>query len=159
MSGIVGCVRRAAQGRIPDNLLHRNDKKGFEALQGARLSGPLRRWAEGILNSSQLRLRGWLDPAMAQQVWKQFLNCPAKYHSLIFRWPSLETWNSFPQARKLVAGASGSKSRPFRLPRRKRSCPDFRMVAATVLRHHTAFVCPTVPPGGLPKQSENTLPW
>jgi len=29
---------------------------------------------------------------MAQQVWKQFLNRPAKYHSLIFRWLSLETW-------------------------------------------------------------------
>lgn len=85
-------LRQAAQGRIPDKVLERNDKKGFEVPQGAWLSGPLRRWAEGVLNSSELRQRGWIDPAMAQQVWKQFLNRPAKYHSLIFRWLSLETW-------------------------------------------------------------------
>ena len=35
MSGIVGCVRKAAQGRIPDKVLHRNEKKGFEVPQGA----------------------------------------------------------------------------------------------------------------------------
>lgn len=85
-------LRLAAQGRIPDKVLERNDKKGFEVPQGAWLSGPLRRWAEEVLNSSELRQRGWIDPAMAQQVWKQFLNRPAKYHSLIFRWLSLETW-------------------------------------------------------------------
>jgi asparagine synthetase B (glutamine-hydrolysing) len=61
-------LRRAAQGRIPDKVLHRNDKKGFEVPEGAWLLGPLRRWAEGILNSSELRQRGWIDPAMAQQV-------------------------------------------------------------------------------------------
>jgi asparagine synthase (glutamine-hydrolysing) len=85
-------LRQAAQGRLPDKVLERNDKKGFEVPQGAWLSGPLRRWAEGVLNSSELRQRGWIDPAMAQQVWKQFLNRPAKYHSLIFRWLALETW-------------------------------------------------------------------
>jgi asparagine synthetase B (glutamine-hydrolysing) len=85
-------AKLSTQGRIPDKVLERNDKKGFEVPQGAWLSGPLRRWAEGVLNSSELRQRGWIDPAMAQQVWKQFLNRPAKYYSLIFRWLSLETW-------------------------------------------------------------------
>ena len=85
-------LRQAAQGRIPDKVLHRNDKKEFEVPEGAWLLGPLRRWAEGILNSPELRQRGWIDPSMAQQVWKQFLNRPARYHSLIFRWLSLETW-------------------------------------------------------------------
>jgi asparagine synthetase B (glutamine-hydrolysing) len=84
-------LRQAAQGKIPDKVLHRNDKKEFEVPQSSWLLGPLRRWAEGILNSSELRQRGWIDPAMAQQVWKQFLNRPAKYQSLIFRWLSLET--------------------------------------------------------------------
>ncbi|HEY1467976.1 MAG TPA: asparagine synthase (glutamine-hydrolyzing) [Candidatus Acidoferrum sp.] len=85
-------LRQAAQGRIPDPVLHRSDKKGFEVPEGTWLLGPLRRWAEGVLHSPELRQRGWIDPAMAQQVWKQFLNRPAKYHSLIFRWLSLETW-------------------------------------------------------------------
>ena len=86
------CRRSAACAR--SSLLprqQRNDKKGFEVPEGAWLLGPLRRWAEGILNSSELRQRAWIDPAMAQQVWKQFLSRPAKHHSLIFRWLSLES--------------------------------------------------------------------
>ncbi len=36
-------LRQAAQGRIPDNLLHRNDRKEFEIPQSAWLLGPLGR--------------------------------------------------------------------------------------------------------------------
>jgi asparagine synthase (glutamine-hydrolysing) len=85
-------LRQAAQGRIPSEIISRKDKKGFEVPQSAWLSGPLRPWVESILNSSDFRQRGWIDPIRAHQIWRRFLNHPQRYHNLILRWVSLETW-------------------------------------------------------------------
>jgi asparagine synthase (glutamine-hydrolysing) len=85
-------LRKAVRGRIPDKVLHRRDKKGFETPQDAWLRGPLRQWAESVLNSADLRQRGWIDPTMARRVWNEFLHHPGKHHNLIFRWLSVETW-------------------------------------------------------------------
>ena len=107
-------LRQAARGRIPDKVLDQTTKRDSRFHKAL---GCLARCAAGpraSSKSSELRQRGWIDPAMAQQVWKQFLNGPSQYDSLIFRWLSLETWErSIPEAGELVAGTRGSYSRAF----------------------------------------------
>jgi len=85
-------LRNALRGRLPDQVANRMDKKGFEAPESAWLRGPLRQWAEGILQSSSFRERGWVDQQTALRVWRRFLAEPGRNLSVLFRWLSLEMW-------------------------------------------------------------------
>lgn len=85
-------LRNAMRGRIPNKVVDRKDKKGFETPQAAWLRGPLRFWAESVLHSRQFRERGWIDDRAALKTWGDFLARPSKNHSLLFRWLSLEVW-------------------------------------------------------------------
>lgn len=85
-------LREAMQGRLPERILRRTDKKGFETPQGTWLHGPMRQWAESILQSSSLRQRGWIDQPSVWKVWNRFLAQPGRNQALLFRWLSLEVW-------------------------------------------------------------------
>lgn len=85
-------LRNALRGRLPDKVLNRTDKKGFETPQAAWLSGPLRPWAEDLLWSNSFRERGWIDQKAALEVWRRFLSRPNRNQALLFRWLSLEVW-------------------------------------------------------------------
>jgi asparagine synthase (glutamine-hydrolysing) len=85
-------LRQAMRGGLPDKVLNRTDKKGFETPQAAWLHGPLRPWADSILHSSAFRERGWIDQPAALRAWRRFLAQPNARHTLLFRWLSLEAW-------------------------------------------------------------------
>jgi asparagine synthase (glutamine-hydrolysing) len=104
-------LRQAMRGRLPEKVLGRTDKKGFETPQGTWLSGPLRSWAEEIITSRSFRERGWIDPAAAVKLWKRFLASPSRNQSVIFRWISLELW-----ARTFLSDLHQFQARPKKLP-------------------------------------------
>ena len=54
-------LREAMRGRLPDKVLRRTDKKGFDTPQSAWLLGAMRPWVEDILHSNSFRQRGWID--------------------------------------------------------------------------------------------------
>lgn len=85
-------LRKAMRGTIPEKVLQRTDKKGFETPQSAWLIGPLRPWAEGILHSPAFARRGWVDPHLAHDAWRRFLAHPTRFHSQLLRLLSLEVW-------------------------------------------------------------------
>jgi len=80
------------RGRLPEEVRKRTDKKGFETPQSDWLRGPLRTWAEAILQSRSMRDRGWIDQAAALRVWNRFLASPHRHQNVIFRWVTLELW-------------------------------------------------------------------
>jgi asparagine synthase (glutamine-hydrolysing) len=85
-------LRNAMSGKVPEKILKRTDKKGFEAPQSTWLAGPLRTWANDIFTSHEFRERGWVDQKMALSVWRSFLTNPSANQTLLFRWLSLEVW-------------------------------------------------------------------
>jgi asparagine synthase (glutamine-hydrolysing) len=85
-------LRRAMRGTVPDKILDRTDKKGFETPQSAWLRGPLRPWAENLLHSQSFAQRGWIDAPLARDIWRRFLAQPHRFNSQLIRWLSLETW-------------------------------------------------------------------
>ena len=85
-------LREAMRGRLPDKVLRRTDKKGFDTPQSAWLQGAMRPWVEDILRSNSFRQRGWIDHAAAVKVWKRFRTHPVRNQALLFRWLSLEMW-------------------------------------------------------------------
>jgi asparagine synthase (glutamine-hydrolysing) len=85
-------LREAMRGTLPDKVLDRTDKKGFETPQSAWLRGPLRAWAEDLLHSQTFAQRGWIDAHKARETWSRFLAHPTRFHSQLVRWLSLEVW-------------------------------------------------------------------
>jgi asparagine synthase (glutamine-hydrolysing) len=73
-------------------------KQGFSAPVGMWLRGPLREWAEELLDVTRLRRDGFLHPEPIRQAWLQHLEGPIDrtkllWHILMFQaW--LERWNA-----------------------------------------------------------------
>lgn len=85
-------LRNAINGIVPDEIRLRKDKLGFAPPEPLWLRGPLRPWIDEILHSPSFRQRGWLDPQAVDRVWQGFLAGRDAWHSLVWRWVSLEVW-------------------------------------------------------------------
>jgi asparagine synthase (glutamine-hydrolysing) len=87
-------LRHAMSGLIPDKVLGRTDKMGFETPQAEWLRGPLREWADDIFHSRAFSEREWIDAKRVLGIWLRFLGGQAQYHKLLWSWLWLETWAS-----------------------------------------------------------------
>lgn len=63
-------LRQVLDRYVPPHLVDR-PKIGFDFPVGAWLRGPLRPWAEELLDPRRLADDGWLDPARVRAVWDQ----------------------------------------------------------------------------------------
>ncbi len=65
-------LRRVLHRRVPLELVER-PKMGFEPPVGDWLRGPLREWAEGLLNEANLARAGWVAPRAVGARWRRHL--------------------------------------------------------------------------------------
>ncbi len=65
-------LRQLLDRHVPRKLIDR-PKAGFEVPLGAWLRGPLRSWAESLLDKSMLARQGFLDPHQVHGLWQQHL--------------------------------------------------------------------------------------
>ncbi len=65
-------LRRLLGRRLPTELFER-PKRGFNVPLAAWLRGPLRDWAEGLLEERRLREEGFLDPQPVRARWEEHL--------------------------------------------------------------------------------------
>jgi asparagine synthase (glutamine-hydrolysing) len=72
LRGSVGkwILRQVLYRRVPKDLVER-PKMGFSVPIGAWLRGPLRPWAESLLDDNELRSGGLLDPAPVRRAWRE----------------------------------------------------------------------------------------
>nr|WP_283937770.1 asparagine synthase (glutamine-hydrolyzing) [Sphingomonas hankyongi] len=66
-------LRKLLYREAPRELFER-PKAGFGIPVGEWIKGPLRDWAEGLLDSSSLSAEGWFDADIVRARWKQHLN-------------------------------------------------------------------------------------
>jgi asparagine synthase (glutamine-hydrolysing) len=66
-------LRQLLHRYVPKALVER-PKMGFGVPLDAWLRGPLREWAETLLDETQLRDQGFLDPNPIRQVWDEHLS-------------------------------------------------------------------------------------
>jgi asparagine synthase (glutamine-hydrolysing) len=79
-------LRQILAKRVPPKLFER-PKMGFGVPIGEWLRGPLREWAEDLLNERKVRDTGLIDPAPVRLVWNQHLSGRSNGQYLL--WPVL----------------------------------------------------------------------
>ena len=98
---------------LPRTLFER-PKRGFGVPLGAWLRGPLRDWAETLLEQRRMAQEGYLQPAAVRGLWQQHLSgqrdCPELlWHLLMFQvWH--EHWRSASARRAAGSGSGGRRS-------------------------------------------------
>lgn len=66
-------LRQVLYKRVPKELIER-PKAGFAIPVGQWLRGPLREWAEALLNPSRIKAEGYLHPEPITKVWQEHLS-------------------------------------------------------------------------------------
>ena len=74
-------LRAVLDRHLPPRLTDR-PKRGFSVPLGDWLRGPLRDWAEALLDESRLRGEGFFDPAPVRRAWRRQLGGAACAHRL-----------------------------------------------------------------------------
>lgn len=85
-------LKRALDRFLPDQF-SRRPKKGFGAPVARWLNGPLRDWAEDLLDPYAVRNRGILNEEVVTGMWRSFLDGNRKFHTHL--WPILmfQAWD------------------------------------------------------------------
>jgi len=79
-------LRQVLYKYVPRDLIER-PKAGFGIPLGEWLRGPLRGWAEDLLNQDRLQSEGYLNPTLVRKTWQQHLS--QRYDWPHHLWPVL----------------------------------------------------------------------
>ncbi len=82
-------LRKLLHGLVPAELVER-PKAGFAIPVGEWIKGPLRSWAEDLLDPTAMRADGWFEPEIVQRRWRDHLagrrdSTPALWAILMFQ--------------------------------------------------------------------------
>jgi len=87
-------LRRLLYRRLPTELVDR-PKKGFSSPLPVWLRGPLREWAEELLDERQLKDEGIFEPAAVRAYWNQHLAAASDYWQLLWNVLVFRQWHSY----------------------------------------------------------------
>jgi asparagine synthase (glutamine-hydrolysing) len=92
-------LRRVLSRYVPSELFERN-KMGFGIPLEHWLRGPLREWAEQLLDARRLEREGWFDPAPVRRLWQQHLSGAWNWQHALWAVLMFQAWTD--------AGGAGS---------------------------------------------------
>lgn len=84
-------LRQVAYRYVPKRLLER-PKKGFSVPVDTWICGPLRDWAEALLDESRLRNEGVFNPAPIRRLWKDHVQGIKNSNSLLWDILMFQAW-------------------------------------------------------------------
>jgi asparagine synthase (glutamine-hydrolysing) len=87
-------LRRLVYRYVPPEFIDR-PKKGFSSPLPLWLRGPLRDWAEELLDERHLKEEGIFEPAAVRAYWKQHLAATSDYWQLLWNVLIFRQWHSY----------------------------------------------------------------
>jgi asparagine synthase (glutamine-hydrolysing) len=90
-------LRRLLYRHVPPELVDR-PKQGFSSPLPVWLRGPLREWADDLLDERQLREEGLFEPAAVRACWNQHLAVASDYWQLLWNVLMFRQWRSYWEA-------------------------------------------------------------
>lgn len=103
-----GLLRDVLDQYVPRTLMER-PKMGFGVPIDAWLRGPLRDWAEGLLDPREMRLEGYLNPEPIQVKWREHLSGERNWHYHLWSVLQFQAWLR-------AGGAPGVANGPSSVP-------------------------------------------
>ncbi len=103
-------LREVLDRYVPRRLIER-PKAGFEIPLGEWLRGPLRPWAESLLEPGQIARAGYLDPAVVTRAWRQHLSGAFDRGHLLWNVLMFQAWyqhSAAPSSTPSLARASAT---------------------------------------------------
>jgi asparagine synthase (glutamine-hydrolysing) len=91
-------LRGLARRYFPRDLVDR-PKQGFCVPIGSWLRGPLRNWAEDLLDPRRLRREGLLDSAAVQRIWGEHLSGTRNWHYSLWHVLMFQSWMELERSR------------------------------------------------------------
>ena len=93
-------LRQVLYKYVPKELIER-PKAGFAIPVGAWLRGPLKDWAEGLLDESRIRQEGYFEANFIRNKWQEHLAGKNNWQSFLWSILMFQTWleNEGTQAR------------------------------------------------------------
>ncbi len=76
---------------VPEQMVER-PKRGFSIPLDVWLRGPLRDWAESLLDSKRLREEGYLDPAPVRRAWEEHVSGKLNWRSRLWNILMFQAW-------------------------------------------------------------------
>jgi asparagine synthase (glutamine-hydrolysing) len=93
-------LRRVLRRHVPDQLVER-PKTGFGVPIGEWLRGPLRPWAEDLLDPTRMRREGFLDADIVRRTWQQHVSGRRNQQYLLWDVLMFQAWLEAGGATKL----------------------------------------------------------